>query len=75
MSESIILTFVRGVIGIILGSGIAFVISKLGSVQTKISPISILLAFEVSSLVGIVFGYYPAKRADSLNPIKALRYE
>lgn len=75
LSESIILTFIGGVVGIILGSGIALVISKLGSIQTKISPVSILLAFGVSSLVGIVFGYYPAKRAASLNPIEALRYE
>jgi putative ABC transport system permease protein len=75
LSESIILTFVGGVIGIILGSGIALAISKLGNIQTKISPVSILLAFGVSSLVGIVFGYYPAKRAANLNPIEALRYE
>lgn len=75
LSESIILTFIGGVVGIILGSGIALAISKLGSIQTKISPTSILLAFGVSSLVGIVFGYYPAKRAASLNPIEALRYE
>jgi len=75
LSESIILTFVGGIIGILLGSAIALAISKLGSIQTKISPLSILLAFGVSSLVGIVFGYYPAKRAASLNPIEALRYE
>ena len=75
LSESIILTFVGGVIGIILGSSIAIAIAKLSSIPTKISPVSVLLAVGVSSLTGIVFGYYPAKRAASLNPIEALRYE
>lgn len=75
LSESIILTFIGGIIGIILGIVTALVISKIGGIPTKISASSILLAFGVSSLVGIVFGYYPAKRAASLNPIEALRYE
>jgi putative ABC transport system permease protein len=75
LSESIILTFIGGVIGILLGSSIAIAIAKLSSIPTKISPVSVLLAVGVSSLTGIVFGYYPAKRAASLNPIEALRYE
>lgn len=75
LSESIILTFVGGVMGILLGSLIAVAIAKIGGITTKVSPISILLAVGVSSLTGIVFGYYPAKRAARLNPIEALRYE
>ncbi|MCX6737630.1 MAG: hypothetical protein NTX26_02785, partial [Candidatus Parcubacteria bacterium] len=64
-----------GVMGILLGSLIAVAIAKIGGITTKVSPISILLAVGVSSLTGIVFGYYPAKRAARLNPIEALRYE
>ncbi|MCX6737177.1 MAG: ABC transporter permease, partial [Candidatus Parcubacteria bacterium] len=57
LSESIILTFVGGVMGILLGSLIAVAIAKIGGITTKVSPISILLAVGVSSLTGIVFGY------------------
>ncbi len=73
--ESVMLTFTGGAIGIVLGWAIAFVVRETGILQTSVSWESILLAFGVSTLIGIVFGYYPAKRAASLNPIEALRYE
>lgn len=73
--ESIILTFLGGIIGIILGCIIAVLISKFAGVNTQVSIQSIIAAFGVSALIGIVFGYYPSKRAASLNPIEALRYE
>ncbi len=75
LTEAIMLTGLGGVVGIILGWSISAVVSYLGLLQTKVSPLSVLLAFGVSALIGIVFGYYPAKRAASLNPIEALRYE
>ena len=75
LSESIILTFVGGILGIILGIVIAFAITKIGNIPTKVASSSILLAFGVSALIGVVFGYYPAKKAARLNPIDALRYE
>ncbi len=75
LMESILLTFVGGIIGIILGSGIALAVNLTGLLHPIISVSSILLAFGVSAAIGIIFGYYPARRAANLNPIEALRYE
>jgi putative ABC transport system permease protein len=75
LSESIILTFTGGLIGIFLGIAASFIISKLTSSAFVISPSSILLAFFVSAGIGILFGWYPAQRAAGLQPIEALRYE
>ncbi len=73
--EAVMLTFLGGAVGVLLGWLISFVITKLGIITTKISISSIFLAFGVSAFIGIVFGYYPATRASKLNPIEALRYE
>jgi putative ABC transport system permease protein len=63
LTEAIILTFTGGIMGIIFGWG------------TSVTVSSIILAFGVSALIGVVFGYYPARRASKLNPIEALRFE
>jgi putative ABC transport system permease protein len=73
--EAIMLTFIGGVIGIILGWLIAFGVTYLGILQASVSISSIVLAFCVSAGIGIIFGYYPARRAAQLSPIDALRYE
>jgi len=73
--EAITLTVIGGVIGIVLGTGISLAVNLTGIVTTSISLQPILLAFGVSAAIGIVFGWYPASRAASLNPIEALRYE
>lgn len=73
--EAVMLTFIGGVVGVLLGWGIALMISNLGVLKAQVSISSVLLAFGVSAFIGIVFGYYPAKRASKLNPIEALRYE
>lgn len=73
--EAVMLTFTGGLIGVILGWGVAFAVTYFGILQTSVSVSSVLLAFGVSAAIGIVFGYYPARRAASLNPIDALRYE
>ena len=73
--EAVMLTFVGGVLGIILGILIAWGTKQFAGISTTVSFFSIVLAFGVSALIGIVFGYYPAKRASRLNPIEALRYE
>ncbi len=75
LAEAVTLTFLGGLIGILLGAGVAYAFSYFGIIQTQISIYPILLAFGVSAGIGIIFGYYPAKRAASLNPIEALRYE
>jgi putative ABC transport system permease protein len=73
--EAIALTFSGGVIGVILGWAVSYVITSLGLIQTSVTLFSVLLAFGVSAAIGIVFGYYPARRAAGLNPINALRFE
>ena len=73
--EAIMLTFIGGVIGVTLGWLISFAVNYFGILQTSVSVSSILLAFGVSAGIGIIFGYYPARRAAMLNPIDALRYE
>ena len=75
LSEAIALTFIGGVIGIALGWSISFVVSASGLVPAQVTLSSVLLAFGVSAAIGIVFGWYPARRASNLNPIDALRYE
>jgi len=73
--ESISLTFVGGVIGIILGILASYLVGKFGGTTTVVTVPSVLLSFFVSAGIGIVFGYYPAQRASKLDPIEALRYE
>lgn len=73
--ESIILTFTGGIIGVVLGIVASYFISNLTQSLFVISPVSILLAFVVSAGIGILFGWYPAKKASDLQPIEALRYE
>ena len=73
--EAIALTCIGGVLGVTLGWGIASLVEVYGGISTEITLSSIFLALGVSSLIGIIFGYYPARRASKLNPITALRYE
>ncbi len=75
LAEAVMLTFAGGVIGIILGWLISFGITYFGVLETKITISSILLAFGISASIGIVFGYYPARKASRMSPIDALRYE
>jgi putative ABC transport system permease protein len=75
LAEAVALTLVGGGVGVLLGVSAAFILSYFGILQTTVSASSILLAFGVSGAIGIVFGYYPARRASRMNPIEALRYE
>ncbi len=75
LGEAIVLTFIGGVFGVIIGWLISIIASQVGGVAMKISTESIILAFGVSGFIGVVFGYYPASRASKMNPIDCLRYE
>ena len=75
LTEAVALTVIGGTIGVILGWLIAFGVTYFDILQASISTSSVLLAFGVSAAIGIIFGYYPARRAAGLNPIEALRYE
>ena len=73
--EAVTLTFAGGIFGIILGWLLSLAVTQFAGMSTQISASSVFLAFGVSALIGVVFGYYPASRAAKLNPIDALRYE
>ena len=75
LAEAVTLTFVGGIIGVLLGWLASLAVNRFTGIATQVSLTSVLLAFGVSAVIGIVFGYYPAARAARLNPINALRYE
>ena len=73
--EAMVMTFSGGVIGILIGVSGAFVISLAVGIPFSLSIPAVLVAVGVSTLIGLVFGLYPARRAARLHPIDALRYE
>jgi putative ABC transport system permease protein len=73
--ESIVLSLTGGTIGIILGIGLSLAIPAMLGWPTLISMMAIVGSVLFSAAVGIFFGYYPARKAASLDPIEALRYE
>ena len=75
MIESVFISVLGGLIGIILGIVVSILVGKFGGWPVVITGTSIILSFAFSSVVGIFFGWYPARKAANLNPIDALRYE
>ncbi|MFH1973224.1 MAG: ABC transporter permease [Patescibacteria group bacterium] len=75
LGEAILITILGGIIGILIGYSIARGMSAFAGLNTQVAWSSIFLAFGVSAVIGLVFGFYPARRAAQLNPIQALRYE
>jgi len=75
LSETLLLTFVGGILGIILGSIIPSLVTHFSRMPTVITGSSLVLAFGISAAVGITFGMYPAYHAANMDPIESLRHE
>ncbi|HYI10663.1 MAG TPA: ABC transporter permease [Thermoanaerobaculia bacterium] len=73
--EAIVLSVFGGLIGVLLGIGVATLFARVAKWSMVVSPTSIILAFGVAASIGIFFGFYPARKASKLDPIDALRYE
>ena len=73
--EAALLTLAGGIIGVILGWGISYIIDSMGIMATTVTLDIVILAVSVSAGIGLFFGFYPAWNASRLNPIEALRSE
>jgi putative ABC transport system permease protein len=73
--EAVTLSLLGGIIGIVVGLTASVLISYFAKWSTHVNPLSVVMAFAFSALVGVFFGYYPARKAAFLDPIEALRYE
>lgn len=75
LSEATLISITGGIIGILLGVALSKIIMKTTGILTIISPISIIISFGVAAFVGILFGYMPAKKAASQDPVESLRHD
>jgi macrolide transport system ATP-binding/permease protein len=75
LTEAVLMSIAGGVAGIAFGLALAAVIAEIVGWPLVISPLAVVGGFVFSAAVGVFFGFYPARRAASLNPIEALRYE
>ena len=75
LTEAILLTIIGGFAGMLLGIAISYALTKIMNVPFTVSPYAVMLAIGVSGAIGILFGWYPARKAAELQPIEALRYE
>ncbi len=75
LTEAVILSITGGLAGIMLGAAASEAITVIAGWRAPLSPLAVLGGFGFSAVVGIFFGYYPARKAARLNPIEALRYE
>jgi putative ABC transport system permease protein len=75
LTESVALSAIGGILGVLLGVAVSATISKLAGWATDVSPVAAAVAVGFAGLVGIFFGFYPARKASLLDPIEALRYE
>ncbi|MCX5796700.1 MAG: ABC transporter permease [Elusimicrobia bacterium] len=73
--ESAVLSTMGGVIGIVMGMTVSFTLSQFAGWAAVVTPQSVLMAFLFSATVGVIFGFWPARKASLLSPIEALRYE
>jgi putative ABC transport system permease protein len=75
LTEAVVICLAGGVVGIAIAAGCAAGITSTGKFDVFITPSAILVACGFSSLVGVFFGFYPARRASKLLPVDCLRYE
>lgn len=75
LTEAIVLSLTGGIIGVMISFLFAFMLSNFMGLSTIINPLIVFLAFGFAAIVGVFFGFYPARKASNLNPIDALRYE
>lgn len=75
LTEALAISVTGGVIGILLGMGFSTAIQLSADIATIVTPMSIFISFGVALLIGVVFGYFPAKRAAQQDPVHALRHE
>jgi putative ABC transport system permease protein len=75
LTESVVLSIAGGIVGIMVGAGASLLITKVLGWAILISPLAVGAAFGFSMMVGVFFGYYPARKAARLDPIEALRFE
>ena len=75
LTEAVAISLAGGFVGVLLGLLASYLISSMLNWATAVSPSSVLIAFGVSAAVGVLFGWYPARRAAELDPIDALRHE
>jgi len=73
--EAVVISLLGGGVGVLLGFGAAELATRLWQYPTTVPPNAVAMAFGFSAVTGIFFGFYPAKKAASLDPIVALRYE
>jgi len=75
LTESLVLSLMGGLIGILIGGTLSILVSRILGWPTLVSALSVLISFGFATVIGICFGYYPAHKAAALDPIEALRYE
>ncbi|HBG87505.1 MAG TPA: multidrug ABC transporter substrate-binding protein, partial [Marinilabiliaceae bacterium] len=75
LMEAVIVSVGGGILGVLLGVGISSLIGTFASWPISVSESAIILSFVVCTVIGIFFGWYPARKASALDPIEALRYE
>ena len=73
--ESIMMTVMGGLIGVLFGAGVAQILSVAAGWATKLSLNAILVSTTFSVIIGVIFGVWPARQASGMNPVEALRYE